>query len=93
MRELCVDWTEQVGSVGGVGERPPFRYSILVDEMDVSGLFCESYGVCVAMDDGSERAAIPNLTISVSRIDALMELLMRNKVGPTTLRDVVADWL
>lgn len=93
MRELCVDWAEQMGKQSEIGVAPPYHYSILVDEMDVGGFACESYGVCVTMADGSARTAIPNITISVSRIDELMELLMRNKVGPISLKDAVDDWL
>ena len=35
----------------------------------------------------------PNITVSVERIDQLLELLRRNCVSPVTLRDVVLDWL
>ena len=92
MRELQICEGES-GGAASTGTLPVFRYSILVDELEVDGFSCESYGVCVANADGSGREAIPNLTISVSRIDALMELLMRNQVGPIPLRDVVDDWL
>lgn len=56
------------------------------------GLSCESYGVKVAGPDG-EEASVPNITVSVERIDQLLELLRRNCVSPVTLRDVVLDWL
>lgn len=36
---------------------------------------------------------MPNITVSVERIDQLLELLRRNCVSPVTLRDVVLDWL
>ncbi len=61
--------------------------------MELSGgLSCESYGVKVAGPDG-EEASVPNITVSVERIDQLLELLRRNCVSPVTLRDVVLDWL
>ena len=44
------------------------------------------------MLDG-EEAAIPHITIDISRIDELVELLRRNEVTPIALRDVVDDWL
>ena len=53
---------------------------------------CESYGVKVR-EAGGETAAIPDLTVDTRRIDALLELLTRNTVGPAGLRDVVDDWL
>lgn len=42
---------------------------------------------------GGDSAVIPNVTVSISRIDGLMELLTRNTVGPAAVGDVVADWL
>ena len=91
MREMLVDSCNVEGESGnGYG----FRYYILIDEMDIGGGFaCESYGVKVACADGPEEASVPNITTSVSRIDALVELLRRNAVTPATLRDVVEDWL
>ncbi len=73
--------------------RRPFEYYILVGQMEINGAFaCESYGVKIVGPDGRE-AAVPDITISVSRIDELMELLRRNNVPPEHLRDVVEDWL
>ena len=69
-----------------------YRYAILVDEMSVGGLCCESYGVR-ATGPGGDREEVPNITVSVGRIDALAELLCRNQVSPVTLRDVIEDWL
>ena len=60
--------------MGGRGGRhcTPFQYYILVDEMELGGgLSCESYGVKVAGPDG-EEASVPNITVSVERIDQLL---------------------
>ncbi|MBM6926649.1 DUF6514 family protein [Pseudoflavonifractor phocaeensis] len=73
-------------------ESQSYRYSILVDEMAVGGLSCESYGLKVVGPDG-DWAEVPNITVSVRKIDALAELVRRNQVSPVTLRDVVEDWL
>lgn len=90
MRELLVDTCRETGEDG---RSHGYRYYILVGEMAVSGgLACESYGVKVVGEDG-EEAAVPDITTSTSRIDALMELLIRNGVSPVTLRDVIDDWL
>ena len=71
----------------------PYDYSILVDEVNVGAFSCESYGAAVVSRLTGERSDVPNITISVPRIDALMELLVRNQVGPIHLRDVIDDWL
>ncbi len=82
MRELLVESPRDCG----------YRYVILVDEMTVGGMSCESYGVRVTGPDG-DCAEIPNITVSAGRIDELLDLLRRNQVSPVTLRDVVDDWL
>ena len=89
MRELLVDTCQAVGEDG---RSRGYRYYILVGEMAVGGLTCESYGVKIVGEDG-EQAALPDITIRPARIDQLMELLVRNAVSPVTLRDVVEDWL
>lgn len=70
-----------------------YDYAVLVDTMPVGSFSCESYGAAVRSRRTGERAEVPNLTVSIPRIDALMEKLVRNQVSPTHLRDVVADWL
>jgi hypothetical protein len=79
-----------------MGQARNFDYHVLVDEAKAGGEFmCESYGVQVSSCGGDEPeiCAIPNITTSVQRIDELMERLVGNVVTPTTLRDVVDDWL
>ena len=82
MRELLVESPRDCG----------YRYVILVDEMTVGEMNCESYGVRVTGPDG-DCAEIPNITVRAGRIDELVDLLRRNQVSPVTLRDVVDDWL
>ena len=70
MRELLVDTCT---GVRGGRHCTLLQYYILVDEMELSGgLSCESYGVKVAGPDG-EEASVPNITVSVERIDQLLE--------------------
>ncbi|MEG0441473.1 MAG: DUF6514 family protein [Oscillospiraceae bacterium] len=90
MRELLV---ETAGDKDEQGQAHSYQYYILVDEMDVGHFFCESYGVKVKAVQGDEEAAVPHVTVSAGRIDALMSSLIRNAVTPTSLPDVVADWL
>jgi len=52
----------------------------------------ECYGVEVVCSDG-EAVHIPRITLSQSRILMLLSTLMEYLVTPTTLRDVVEDWV
>ncbi len=90
MRELKLDLFSLYPDLGDSGA---YDYSILVDQVEVGSFSCESYGVAVASRITGERSDIPNITVSVPRIDALVDLLVRNQVGPIHLRDVVDDWL
>lgn len=90
MRELAVARKQTKDEEGN--ERI-YDYAILVGEMEVSPQFaCESYGVRIRGQDG-QSDEVPNITVSISRIDELMDMLVRNTVTPCTLRDVVNDWL
>lgn len=90
MRELTVAQKEVRDEAGNARV---YDYSILVGELAVSsGFSCESYGVRVREQDG-EVQEVANITVNLSRIDELMDLLVRNTVTPCTLRDVVEDWL
>ena len=91
MRELYVSTCEAKSDDGEVYR---YDYSVLIDEMCIhSGFSCESYGVKIRAQGGGEVAVVPNITPSISRIDGLMELLVRNAVTPCTLVDVLSDWL
>lgn len=89
MRELIVDTRELRGETAECR----CTYSILVDEMDVGRFCCESYGVKIRDEVSGQTAVIPHVTTSIPCIDELMELLLRNGVTPTGLRDVIDDWL
>lgn len=91
MRELYIG---RRSAVSEDGSPCSFDYYILVDEMCVDGEFaCESYGVKITALDCDESAALPNITVNISRIDELMDLLLRSTVTPSTLEDVVLDWI
>lgn len=90
MRELAV---AQKQAQDEEGNTRVYEYVILVGEMAVSPeISCESYGVRIRERSG-EVSEVPNITVSIARIDELMDLLVRNVVTPCTLRDVVEDWL
>lgn len=76
-----------------LGHQCRFDYYLLVGEMTAGQFFCESYGVKVTQEDTDSQCAIPNITTSAARIDALADLLMVYCVTPLNLPDVVADWL
>ena len=90
MRELKLDLFSLYPDLKDTGA---YDYSILVDQVEVGSFSCESYGAAVVSRITGERAAVPNITVSVPRIDALMDLLVRNQVGPIHLREVIDDWL
>jgi len=90
MREIRLDLRSLYPDLGDEG---PYDYYILVDEKEVGAFSVESYGAKVVSRLTGERAAVPNVTVSIPRIDALMELLARNAVGPIHLRDVIDDWI
>lgn len=90
MRELAVAKKQIRDEEGNMRN---YDYTILIGEMEVSPQFvCESYGVRIRGQDGDE-AEVPNITVSISRIDELVDLLVRNTVTPCALRGVVDDWL
>ena len=98
--EYCVSIENAIGRFGNGFEAfdsdEDFQHALSFCLLQIGelggGLSCESYGVKVAGPDG-EEASVPNITVSVERIDQLLELLRRNCVSPVTLRDVVLDWL
>lgn len=90
MRELAVAKRQACDEKGAVHD---YEYSILVGELEISPqVYCESYGVKIKEHKG-DCQEIADITVSVSRIDELIDLLVRNVVTPCTLREVVEDWL
>lgn len=85
-----LDWTVQKGQC----DHPGFacRYGLLVEDIEVDGFHCESYGVVITGPDGDTRRC-RHITVNPARIAGLLDLLIRNAVTPTTLPDVVEDWL
>lgn len=69
-----------------------FHYYLTIDQEETPRFICENYGVRIAEEAGDD-ATLPAITTSATRIDELMTLLVDNRVGPTGLSDVVADWL
>ena len=69
MREWYIGRKEAEGEEG---DKYRFDYYILIDQVTVEGdFFCESYGIKILSPDTREAAEIPNITVSISRIDDL----------------------
>ncbi|MFI3252959.1 MAG: DUF6514 family protein [Eubacteriales bacterium] len=67
-------------------------YYLLVEEVETEDFFCENYGVAIEEPQG-EKAEILGITTKKERAEELLSLLSLHQVSPTTLADVVADWL
>lgn len=53
----------------------------------------EQYGVKVMEKNSGEQAMAFNLTVSTRRVYELMDKLTQGSITPTSLEDVLADWL
>jgi len=73
------------------------NYYLIVEE--VSGndgeLILENYGIKVSIESGGkeENIELRNITINELRIRSLLTMLSDNCVTPTSVLDVVFDWL
>ena len=90
MRELFL---KSIAMEDAQGRGHTYDYSIIIDEMDVGPFSCESYGLRIREQERGEECIVPHITTSISRIDALCELVLAGGVTPLTLEDVVNDWL
>jgi len=77
------------------GEKLTLIYSVSVDELTNAELAAgvESYGAGIAIEESGEEVCIRNITPRSSEIFHLTSLLSSNFVTPSTLSDVVEDWL
>lgn len=75
-----------------MGKNRQFEYYLLIEEIDMMGLFCEYYGVAVEEKNG-DLVEIRGITMKQERIEELITLLSFHKVSPITLGEVVEDWL
>lgn len=69
-----------------------FHYFLTIAQEETPHFSCENYGVRIAEEGGTETT-VSAITTSAARIDELMTLLVDNRVGPSGLADVIADWL
>ena len=70
-------------------------YYVTVDNLTepLAGLELESFGVGISICENSEFALVPHVTFSMTQVLYLAETLASHLVTPTTVRDIVEDWL
>jgi len=67
-------------------------YTVLTDENVECGHDGKCYGVRICTSEG-EAEEVHCLTSDITAIESLYDLLVDGLVTPTTLKDVVYDWL
>lgn len=70
-----------------------WRYGLLVDDIEVDGFRCESYGVMITDCATGQEHRRRHITSSAMDAASLLDLLVRNRVSPVSLDDVLEDWL
>ena len=70
-----------------------WRYCLLVEDIEVDGFHCESYGVLLIDPLTGEEARVRHVTVNAHRAVELLDALARGGVTPVTLKDVIEDWL
>ncbi len=86
-----LDWRKLTR--GRPAARYHWRYGLLVEDIEVDGFHCESYGVVVTDLVGGQEAVRRHVSVNAREAVELLDLLARNGVTPTTLGDVIEDWL
>ena len=75
-----------------LGASRRFHYFLFIEPVESGCFFCENYGVLISEEEG-EKVCVPGITTDAARIDELITLLVKYKVSPTALPDIVSDWL
>lgn len=70
-----------------------WHYALLVEDIEVDGFHCESYGIMVRNANSGEEAVVRHITVNGSEALALLNTVARLAVSPVALRDVVEDYL
>lgn len=70
-----------------------WQYGLLVEDIEVDGFRCESYGVMITDCATGQEHRRRHITISAQDAASLLDLLVRNRVSPVSLDDVLEDWL
>ena len=86
-----MEWTRNKEEIS-TPERQ-WNYALLVEDIEVDGFHCESYGILACDPDSGEEAAVRHITVNGTEALALLNTVARLAVSPATLRDVVEDYL
>ena len=70
-----------------------WHYCLLVEDIEVEGFHCESYGVLLIDSLTGEETRVRHVTVNARRAAELLDALVRGGVTQTTLHDVIEDWL
>lgn len=70
-----------------------WHYALLAEEVETDGFLAESYGVQITDTATNETAQLRHITINAAEIRQLLTALSQGRVTPTTLRDIVEDWV
>lgn len=68
------------------------EYSVLTDDGNECGHDGKCYGVRICTSEG-EAEEVHCITSDITAIESLYSLIVDGLVTPTTLKDVVYDWL
>lgn len=74
-------------------EERRWRYGLLVEDIEVDGFHCESYGVAVTDTLTGESERRRHVTVNAKEALELVSTLARGAVSPVNLPEVVEDWL
>lgn len=75
------------------GQAHIYGYAVCIGVRETAaGRPYESYGP-VIWEEGGEIHMAPDVTADIGRMDELMERLVRGRVSPRELTDVLADWV
>lgn len=79
----------------GKAETPAKRwhYALLIEDIELGGFQCESYGLCVRDLKTGEETTARHIKVNGPEALALLDAVARLEVSPVTLRDVVEDYL
>ena len=70
-----------------------WHYALLVEDIEVDGFHCESYGIMVRDAETGVEAVVRHVTVNGSEALALLGKVAKLAVSPVTLRDVIEDVL
>ncbi len=70
-------------------------YFITIDDLSdpATGIELETYGVGITLSESGETEVVSNVTFSKTGIFSLIDLLASHLVTPSTVGDIVIDWL